>query len=179
MNDPEVWHVGDAERDETPTEKLDRNWTELLQELRVVQTGVQILSGFLLTLPLQSLFRDLATWEKTIYLAATVCSVVATALLIAPVSAHRLLFAKHEKGVLVAQANTLAKCGLAMLGVTVALVLTLVFAIVLGPVAAISAGALSVLGFVLLWVVLPLHTLSRARAAERAQDQAPDRRTPD
>lgn len=169
MSDPEVWHIGDAERHETPTEKLDRNWTELLQELRVVQTGVQILSGFLLTLPLQTLFRGLAEWEKVIYLTATVCSVAASALLIAPVSAHRLLFAKHEKGVLVAQTNTLAKCGLTMLAVTIALVLTLVFAIVVGPVAAVIVGVLSIIGFVLLWIVLPLRTsaVARAKAAER------------
>ncbi|MFC6715612.1 DUF6328 family protein [Branchiibius cervicis] len=171
MSDPEVWHAGDSERHETPTEKLDRNWTELLQELRVVQTGVQILSGFLLTLPLQSLFSDLATWEKVIYLAATVCSVVASGLLIAPVSAHRLLFAKHEKGVLVAQADTLAKCGLVMLAITVTLVLMLVFAIVVGPLASIVIGVLSVLGFLALWVALPLRTLSKAQA------HASDRRT--
>lgn len=160
-----------AERNETPTEKLDRNWTELLQELRVVQTGVQILSGFLLTLPLQSLFTDLATWEKVIYLAATVCSVMASALLIAPVSAHRLLFAKHETGVLVAQADALAKCGLVMLGITVTLVLMLVFSIVVGPVASIIIGVLSVLGFLALWVALPLRTLAKA------QGKAADRRT--
>lgn len=171
MPDPQFWHAGDFERHETPTEKLDRNWTELLQELRVVQTGVQILSGFLLTLPLQSLFSDLAPWEKVIYLAATVCSVVASGLLIAPVSAHRLLFAKHEKGVLVAQADTLAKCGLVMLAITVALVLMLVFAIVVGPLASIIIGVLSVLGFLALWVALPLRTLAKA------QDQADDRRT--
>ncbi|WP_291524366.1 DUF6328 family protein [Branchiibius sp. NY16-3462-2] len=173
MTDPEVWHAGDAERHETPTEKLDRNWTELLQELRVVQTGVQLLSGFLLTLPLQSLFNDLAGWQKAIYMAATVCSVVASGLLIAPVSAHRLLFAKHEKGVLVAQADLLAKCGLVTLAITVTLVLMLVFSIVVGPVAAIVSGVLSVLGFLALWVALPLRTLVRA------QDAAADRRTPD
>lgn len=163
MSDPGVWRAGDHERNETPTEKLDRNWSELLQELRVAQTGVQILSGFLLTLPLQSLFRDLARWEQIIYLVATVCSVTASALLIAPVSSHRLLFAKHEKGVLVTQANTLAKAGLSMLAVTIALVLTLVFAIVVGPVAAVIAGCVSIVAFVLLWVGLPLRTLARAR----------------
>lgn len=163
MTAEQVPPVGAGDRNETPTERLDRNWTELLQELRVAQTGVQILSGFLLTLPLQSLFDGLDRWERVLYLLATVCSVAASALLIAPVSSHRLLFAKHEKRILVAQANTLAKGGLTMLAITIALVLTLVFAIVVGPVGAVIAGGVTFLAFALLWVALPLWTLRRAQ----------------
>ena len=58
----------DPERDETPTERLDRNWGDLLQELRVSQTGVQLLTGFLLTLPFQSRFAELDRVEQNIYL---------------------------------------------------------------------------------------------------------------
>jgi Family of unknown function (DUF6328) len=57
-----------AQRGETSLERLDRNWADLLQELRVVQTGVQLLTGFLLILPFQSRFEQLTTTQQTIYL---------------------------------------------------------------------------------------------------------------
>ncbi|MDT0264450.1 DUF6328 family protein [Jatrophihabitans sp. DSM 44399] len=62
-------------RHETPTERLDRNWTDLLQELRVVQTGVQLLTGFLLTLPFQARFEKLSTFQQDVYLITVGCSV--------------------------------------------------------------------------------------------------------
>ena len=72
--------VSDAEwdrdqRNETPTERLDRNWTDLLQELRVVQTGVQLLTGFLLTLPFQQRFAELTTFGRVLYLVTVAASV--------------------------------------------------------------------------------------------------------
>ena len=57
------------DRDETEAERLDRNWNDMLQELRVVQTGVQLLSGFLLTLPFTERFSDLDVWQERLYLA--------------------------------------------------------------------------------------------------------------
>ena len=57
------------DRDETEAERLDRNWNDMLQELRVVQTGVQLLSGFLLTLPFTERFRTLDVWQERLYLA--------------------------------------------------------------------------------------------------------------
>ena len=80
-------------RGETETERLDRNWSDLLQELRVVQTGVQLPTGFLLTLPFQSRFTKLSNFEQNVYLATVVASVAATGNFIAPVSLHRILFA--------------------------------------------------------------------------------------
>ena len=79
-------------RSETETERLDRNWGDLLQELRVVQTGVQLLTGLLLTVPFQARFGDLTDFQRVIYLATVSVSVTSTALLIAPVALHRLLF---------------------------------------------------------------------------------------
>src|ERR1700709_2032026 len=96
------------ERNETPTERLDRNWTSLLQELRVVQTGVQLLTGFLLTLPFQQRFDVLDQQMRTAYLATVACSVGATVLLIAPVGIHRLLFRRHRLQVLVSAAHRCA-----------------------------------------------------------------------
>ena len=74
----EAWN--ESERHETPTERLDRNWGDLLQELRVVQTGVQLLTGFLLTLPFQQRFSTLSDAERGVYLFAVAASVIATGL---------------------------------------------------------------------------------------------------
>src|SRR4051795_12144025 len=87
--------AGASGRDETELERLDRNWTDLLQELRVVQTGVQLLTGFLLTLPFQNRFVLLESYQRTAYLATVACAIGATGFLIAPVSLHRLLFRRQ------------------------------------------------------------------------------------
>src|ERR1700712_4015200 len=84
-------------RNETTVQRLDRNWTDLLQELRVVQTGVQFLTGFLLTLPFQQRFWQLSSRQHDLYLASVSASVVATAFLQAPVSVHRALFRRHQR----------------------------------------------------------------------------------
>src|ERR1700712_4312613 len=89
-------------RSETETERLDRNWSDLLQELRVVQTGVQLLTGLLLTVPFQARFSDLTGYQRVVYQATVSTSVIATALLITPVALHRLLFRQHARRSLVA-----------------------------------------------------------------------------
>src|SRR5689334_24279591 len=99
-------------RDETPLERLDRNWDELLQELRVVQTGMQILTGFLLTLPFQQRFSDLQAFEKDLYLITLAMSTAATIVLVSPVAMHRLLFRRHALPVLVEQGQRFAVTGL-------------------------------------------------------------------
>lgn len=151
----------DPQRDETSAERMDRNWSELLQELRVTQTGVQLLSGFLLTLPFQSRFPELDTVQRVMYLSAVVLATIATGLLIAPVAAHRLLFRQHEKDVVVEAANRLAKAGLVALGLTVTMVLGLIFSVVVGETAAFVAGAVTLAFFVICWVLYP-RTLARA-----------------
>lgn len=107
-------------RDETINERMDRNWNELLQEMRVTQTGTQILSGFLLTIAFQPTFRDLPDFDKTVYLFLVLAATVTTALALAPVHLHRSLFRHHSKPALV-QAGHLLLRG-ALLGL--ALVMT-------------------------------------------------------
>ncbi|WP_072801778.1 DUF6328 family protein [Rhodococcoides yunnanense] len=151
-------------RNETPTQQLDRNWTALLQELRVVQTGVQLLTGFLLTVPFQQRFDDLSSVGRVVYLVTVTASIVATILLIAPVGMHRLLFRKRAIGVLVRVGNRLALLGLLMLAVALVGVVALTFEIVVGIFAAeVAAAAVTVLLFGL-WFVLP-------RAYLRTSDQ--------
>ncbi|MBA2558681.1 MAG: sodium:proton antiporter [Propionibacteriales bacterium] len=150
----------DPSRDETENERLDRNWDELLQELRVTQTGVQILSGFLLTLPFQDRFADLSTLEKAIYLVAVLLATASTGLMIAPVSFHRLLFRQHQKAFLVRAGDRFARLGLLLLALTISVVVFLVFDVVIGLVAGLGASAAVLALFVTCWFVLP-HVASR------------------
>lgn len=95
-------------RHETEAERLDRNWSSLLQELRVVQTGVQLLTGLLLTLPFQERFSMLDEPMRIVYLVTVACSAAATALLVAPVGMHRILFRRHRLNLLVSAAHRCA-----------------------------------------------------------------------
>src|ERR1043165_4341557 len=99
-------------RPETPEQRSDRNWNELLQELRVMQTGVQILTGFLLILPFQSRFADLDDYQRTVYLTLVLVCVATTGLLVAPVALHRALFRKHLKRSVVTGGDLMARAGL-------------------------------------------------------------------
>jgi hypothetical protein len=149
---------------------LDRNWNELLQELRVAQTGTQILTGFLLTLPFSNRFTSLSHGQEVLYLAVLIGSVVATGLNVAPVAYHRILFRRRKRRWLVAAANIVARAALLMLAVDSAGVVLLVFDVVLDRTAAVVAGA-AVLVFLLgLWGAVPLVE----RALDPGEGQAPD-----
>ncbi|XVX20768.1 DUF6328 family protein [Actinomycetota bacterium] len=159
------------ERDfESRAERFDRQWVELLQELRVTQTGVQILTGFLLAMPLQSRFPDLDRTERTAYGLAIAFALAATVLIIAPVSTHRVLFRKRQKDTIVETGDTLAQLGLASLGLSLACAATLVFHLVFGPTAGFAAGAGVLLAVIALWSVVPLWLRSASGADERPSD---------
>lgn len=145
----------DDDRDESRDERMDRNWNELLQELRVSQTGVQILAGFLLTLPFQQRFSELPDLELKVYLATVVVACLSTILLVTPVALHRALFRRHQKERLVRAADRLARAGLASLGLAVSGVVTLVFGVVVGRSAGAIAGAMLLVILMLGWGVLP------------------------
>jgi hypothetical protein len=149
------------DRRETRTERLDRNWDELLQELRVTQTGVQLLTAFLLSLPLQQRFTELTDPQRGLYLAAVGLSVAATGLLVAPVAMHRALFRRHEKDRLVATADVSARIGLGLLAVAMADVVTFIVSVVVGSTAAVTAGALTLLALGVLWWWLPRRIRTR------------------
>lgn len=162
----------EPERDETPAERSDRNWNELLQELRVTQTGLQILSGFLLAIPFQSRFSELDPLMVGVYLTAVGFATLATMLVVAPVPLHRSLFRQHAKHRLVDLADATAKAGIAALAITVILVATLVFGFVAGPTAAIVAAVASTLTFAGGWLVLPLTRRRLGTPADRAHRPA-------
>ena len=146
----------DRLRDAEIDRVLDRNWTELLQELRVAQTGTQILTGFLLTLPFTSVFPKLADDQKTLYLVVLLGSVVATGLNVAPVAYHRILFRRRKRRWLVSATNVVARAALVMLALDSAGVVLLVFDVVVGRVAAIVAATAVLVFLMLLWAAVPL-----------------------
>ena len=156
--------VQENDRDESRAEQLDRNWIELIQELRVAQTGVQVLAGFLLTLPFTSRFGDIDHAHRMTYLVAFSLAVVTVGLMTAPVALHRFLFGRHEKDVLVRTGDLYAKTGMATMGLTLVAVVVLIFGVVVGDGAGIVAGALVFVLYALAWVVVPLRLVRRAEA---------------
>ncbi|MET0435223.1 MAG: DUF6328 family protein [Cellulomonas sp.] len=149
-------------RRETATERMDRNWNELLQELRVAQTGVQILTGFLLTVPFQQRFLDLDDYQKTVYLVLVVLAVTATGFIVAPVSLHRILFRRHLKRELVESGDRMAQAGLATLALVLAGSALLLFDVVVGRSAGWVAGSAALVGLAVVWLALPLRLSHRA-----------------
>ncbi|MGA9746767.1 MAG: DUF6328 family protein [Nocardioides sp.] len=141
--------------DEPDKERLARNFNELLQELRVTQTGVQILTGFLLTVPFTQRFGSLDAVQTTGYLAVLVGSVLATGFLITPVALHRALFRRGEKEWLVNAAGRCAQLGLMFLALTVAGVVWLVFEVAANRAVAIVAGLVALAFLTVLWGVFP------------------------
>jgi hypothetical protein len=149
-------------RSETEAQRLDRNWLSLLQELRVVQTGVQLLTGFLLTLPFQPRFDELNTTMRMIYLATVGCSVAATVLLETPVAMHRLLFRRHRIEFVVSTAHRCAYAGLLLMGSALTGVTVIIFAAVAGSAAGAIAGGCAVTALLGFWVLLPLRARHEA-----------------
>ena len=94
--------------------RIDRNWEELLQELRVTQTGIQILTGFLLTVPFSNRYTDLSSTDRWVYLGVLISCVLAAAMLVAPAAFHRLLFHQRQRPWLVEAAHRCALAGLTL-----------------------------------------------------------------
>ena len=159
---PESQKRWDADRDETEAERLDRNWSSLLQELRVTQTGVQLLTGFLLTLPFQQRFAVLDPTMRTVYLITVACSIGSTILLVAPVGMHRVLFRRHRLDAIVSISHACAIAGLVLLGLALTGVAVVIFDAVVGPSTAWIAGGATLAAFVVLWFVVPLPLRRKA-----------------
>ncbi len=143
-------------RDESEAERDDRNLAELLQELRVAGLGVQVLFGFLLSLPFTAMFARLSHGQRDLYLATLVLAAVATALLLGPVAYHRLVFRRGQKEHLVRSANVMAILGLIAVGLAVSAAVLLVTSYVAGNLAAalITVCVFGVFGT--LWFAFPL-----------------------
>lgn len=150
---------------ETEKERIDRNWNELLQELRVVQTGTQIITGFLLTAVFQSRFEELDSFQLVTYLLLVATSIMTTIAGLAPVSLHRYLFRKRAKDKVLAHADRFAQLTLIGVAVTVVGIGMLIFDFVLGRFWGIAAATVIALLLIAVWVIVP----ARVRAADRAE----------
>jgi hypothetical protein len=142
--------------DETDSERLDRNFGDLLQELRVLQAGVQILFAFLLTLPFAARFATIDSFERIVYVVALLAAAGAAAMIIAPVAYHRVLFRRGRKPELVRSAHRMASGGLGFMLVAMVGSVLLVSDVVLGRVLAFVVSAAAAIWFVLLWAVFPM-----------------------
>ncbi len=158
----------DYERDDTPAQRLDRNYSELLQELRVAQTGVQFLFAFLLTLPFQNRFTVLNGGQRGLYLSVLLLTAAAAALLIAPVAYHRIVFRQHVKGRLVRATNRFALAGLVLLAAAITGAVLLVTSVLAGGVATTLIVTATAAFFVVFWLVVPL--LGRRRVPRSRTD---------
>ncbi|MFC9292794.1 DUF6328 family protein [Streptomyces sp. NPDC057011] len=151
----------DDGRDESPEERADRQWTELVQEIRVAQTGVQILFGFLLTVVFAPQFHDLPQVDKTIYVVTVVLASLATGALIGPVAFHRIVKGRRIKPQAVAWASRLTFAGVILLLATLTAALFLVLRVATRSAAApwLVAGVL--VWYLLCWFALPLWARAR------------------
>lgn len=154
-------------RDETPMERADRNWGEILQELRVLQTGTQILTGFLLALAFQPTFAALSDSQRAFYLALVVLAALATIVALAPVALHRALFQQSLKREIVAYGHAALVTALVTVGALVVGVVAFIFDVVVSdPAAVVVAIALSAV-MVVLWILVPAFMRARGRQEAR------------
>jgi Flp pilus assembly protein TadB len=151
-------------REETELERYDRNLTELMGELRVALPGVQVLFAFLLVAPFNQRFGHTTTFERDLYFAALLCTLLSSILLIAPTVIHRLEFRRGRKDYVVTAGNRLTIAGLVVLAVAMTCAIALVTHYLFGAATATATTAVAVLAFSLIWFVVPLL---RRRAAER------------
>lgn len=149
-------------RDETESERLDRNLQEMLGELRVALPGVQVLFAFLLVVPFNQRFADVTQFQKTVFFATLLCTAASTVCLIAPTVHHRLEFRQQDKDRIVHTGNRIVVLGLLLLAFAmtgaVIFVTDFLYASTTTIVVAASLGA----AFALLWYAIPLRRLAQS-----------------
>jgi hypothetical protein len=164
-----------VERDETPAERADRNFDDILQELRVTQTGVQVLFSLLLTVPFSQRFEKVTGFQKDVYFVALLLAAATVVFLVAPVSVHRMLFQTGEKPWVVKVSSRLAMAGLVLLCLTLTTVLLFVTDVLFDNTYAVVTATVFAAATVTLWFVPPLFRLAGAssRAADRRTSPTP------
>jgi hypothetical protein len=161
MTDREARYERDGEDE---GERLDRHWNELLQELRLAQTGTQILFAFLLTIAFQPRFQDADAFTHDVYAVTLVSSALAVGLFLAPVSFHRLVYRQKLRDRMLPIAGRMTTAGLVFLVVAIAGGILLALDVVLSRTVALIIVALVLLWFALFWYVIPAWV--RAGATE-------------
>jgi len=147
--------AGSDDRDESEDERLDRNWDELLQELRVVQTGIQLLSGFLLTLPFTQVFDGLDDAQKWLYLGLVLLAGIAVGLNLTPIMLHRRVFGDHVKDRVVETGQVLSQVVIVAVALLIVGTSVLIFSVVTSWTVALFVGAVLAVVMVTLLGVVP------------------------
>ena len=159
-------HERDSGRDETEEERLDRNLSELLQELRVALPGVQVLFAFLLAVPFQQGFEKITGFQKGAYFGTLVCTAIAAVMLISPTAYHRLTFRYQQKRRLVFYANRFSIVGLVFLALAMTGAIMLITDVLFGGTATALMTAAALLFFGFFWFALPLQRRFRLAAGQ-------------
>lgn len=142
---------------ETRDQRLARNLDELLQEVRIAQTGVQFLFGFLLSVAFTRRYAEASGFEQTVHLVAVVSAAASVALLTTPAAWHRVLFGKRHRPRLIDVSNRLTIAGLACLATTMTATVLLLFKVVAGPVVATVVTVAVAVAFGGIWFLLPMR----------------------
>jgi len=150
-------------RPETDSERVDRNLSELLSELRVALPGVQVLFAFLLVVPFSAGFADVTSFQKQVYFGTLLCAAAASVCLIAPTVHHRIEFRHQDKEHIVLVSNRLSIVGLTFLSVAMTGAILLVTDVLFGGVTTAVATGVVALVFAVLWFALPISRLLQRR----------------
>jgi Family of unknown function (DUF6328) len=171
LTDHDSWNAD--MRHEMPLQRADRAYGEILQEVRVAQTGVQILFAFLLTLAFTARFKSITPLQRDIYVVALMLSAAATALLIAPAAFHRVIYRRRLKQHLVHAANKLALAGLVLLLLAMISALVLILDVTTGTGTAVILASAMLTWFFTWWFILPVHSRLRHSAGNGDRSQSP------
>jgi uncharacterized membrane protein len=153
--------AADPESGESAYDRLERRWNEQLSELRVTQSGTQIMTGFLLTLTFQPSFAEIDPVERILYLALVITATLATVMAIAPVSFHRILFGHPgAKARIVGITQVLIRVTLTLVAFVLSGTIALIFNVVVGGLAGLIGFIASLAIITSIWVALPLQVLA-------------------
>lgn len=160
----------DGGRSETRKQRIDRELSELLNELRVGLPGVQFLFAFLLTVPFQARGRNISGFDRDVYVVTLVAAAVATVLLIAPAAQHRVLFRQHDKEGLLRRSSRSAYAGLVVLALAIPSAVLLVVDVLVGRGLAWTLAAVIAAMLAWWWIAVPLAKRRTEQFDEPADD---------
>jgi low temperature requirement protein LtrA len=166
LRTPDQTHAYASDVRDGTTTGLDRAYSEVLQEVRIAQCGIQFLFASLLALGVTPAFGSAGPFQRTVYCVALACAIGAAGTLLAPAAMHRVMAGDRVKRELLGSAQRCLVAGLVFLALAISAALVLILDIALGTTTAITGGAAALLWFALLWLLGPLRTRRRARARQ-------------
>ena len=169
---------GDARRDETEHERLDRNLEEMTGELRVMVTGVQVLFAFLLIVPFNVGFEHVGGFERGVYIVTLLLAALSAVCTIAPSAQHRWVFRHDDKRHLVFSANRMVIAGMGFLALAMCGCLLLVTTKLFGAGWGVLTAVLASIPFLVLWFAIPMRRAAELAREPRAGREDPPGRSP-